>query len=501
MFRQHRSVSCPCLTCLCSTTLGRGASRALTFCDAVNVNPYLDIWQSLCFNSTPRELPVLYCPCTFTDLQPQPLSIQWCPPYPVRDPCVISFTHHLHQGLDPNLAAASPLVCTCPPPRQMATLVVSYAAQSAFLLLDRVCRAAYVVLTCSSSSRAGKKAAQKALGTMVQRGFMLAVADAARGMADVEALVRPGTGPLQGVEGPAFLHATAAASTAPAVCKYMRTVAELVFDCLGVTGVGSGGQPASFLPSGVVEVVQTITEAQLLATAAAAVVDSPNLTEAEGLPPAAAQAVRSHMGSAAEDAAVGLAMYVARSHHLARSGERKGQRLAGGLLRAMRHVAVRRLQVALLDQLAAHAGMGPELGGEGEEREGEQQAAQAEGWAGSSGTWWFAVEEARSGQILSASNVGRRSGWLEDHHCHIVHAALGDWGAADVQTVAAAAGVPAGPPPLLAARLAARAAESLARLCRGEGLGGAYGKAPEWQLAMAPVGCASLEPGRAGCLC
>ncbi len=48
--------------------------------------------------------------------------------------------------------------------------------------------------------------------------------------------------------------------------------------------------------------------------------------------------------------------------------------------------------------------------------------------------------------------------------------------------------VEARPPPLLVARLAARAAEALCRLCRGQGLEGAYAPAPEWELARAQVG-------------
>ncbi len=48
--------------------------------------------------------------------------------------------------------------------------------------------------------------------------------------------------------------------------------------------------------------------------------------------------------------------------------------------------------------------------------------------------------------------------------------------------------MPARPPALLTARLAARSAEALCRLCRGEGLEGAYSPAPEWEFATAEVG-------------
>lgn len=54
----------------------------------------------------------------------------------------------------------------------------------------------------------------------------------------------------------------------------------------------------------------------------------------------------------------------------------EGQRLAGGLMRALRHVAVRRMQAALLDQLAAHAGMGPALPEGSSPEEGSGQAGE-----------------------------------------------------------------------------------------------------------------------------
>ncbi len=220
------------------------------------------------------------------------------------------------------------------------------------------------------------------------------------------------------------------------------------------------------------------------------------------------------------------------------------------------------LQVALLDRMAVHAGMGPELGageeapveggkGRGEkhreaqeqeqrgfdaqERQGpstrvhaqapvagepeggpherprgmeqqqEQQAhgqeaparrlgqEQADGWEGSSGAWWFAREEAQQGQILGEEGeegraaCSKTAGWLEGRHCNIVAATLLDWQAAEEQQLAAAAGVPAAPPPILRARLAARAAEALCRLCRGKGLAGAYAPAPQWEFAIAQV--------------
>ncbi len=179
-----------------------------------------------------------------------------------------------------------------------------------------------------------------------------------------------------------------------------------------------------------------------------------------------------------------------------------------------RVLPVRLLQVALLDRMAVHAGMGAKLqDDEGSATGGaqlgaqarEQQAAQAGAWASSSGTWWLAQEEAKQGMLLGLDPLGgdgsfdggthtrsKTAGWLEDHHCHVVYATVAEWRLVArepaLQRVVAEAGVPAGPPPLLAARYAARAAEVVCRLCRGEGLGGAYAPAPEWEFAMAQVG-------------
>ncbi len=177
------------------------------------------------------------------------------------------------------------------------------------------------------------------------------------------------------------------------------------------------------------------------------------------------------------------------------------------------------LQVALLDQLAAHAGMRVGLEG-GEQPEGteavqegqtqaqthirtqEQRAREQQGhaWVGGGGSWWVAQEEAGQGRVLGPTDDERMEGsqqsgeelshrtfgWLEGHHSTVVMATLREWMWVD-RELAAEAGVPAAPPPLLAARLAARAAEALCRLCRGQGLAGLYGPAPTWRFSMAPV--------------
>ncbi len=361
-------------------------------------------------------------------------------------------------------------------PRYRAAQAVSFAGQAAFWLLSHMCHLVDVSTACSSS-RADKEVAHKAITTLAQRGFMTAVADAARSMAAVmhsEATV------LLGADEPVHATAVLAAlmgAAATGACQYALTMAQLM--CSGA--MRAGGPPVSPLPSGVVQTAESIADSQLLAAAATVVLDMPDVLSGPGFPRNAAQSISVDCCNAAIQAAQAVVSTALAWNNLARFGGPEGQRLAAVLLRAMRHVAVRRLQVALLDQLAAHAGMGAELGG-GEEGEGQgQQAVQAEGWAGSSGAWWSDREEARRGLLVGQG--AERRGWLEDYHCFIVAATQAEWSWTR-------SSVPAGPPPLLTARLAARAAEALCRLCRGQGLGGEYGPAPEWQFAKAQVWCA-----------
>ncbi len=166
-----------------------------------------------------------------------------------------------------------------------------------------------------------------------------------------------------------------------------------------------------------------------------------------------------------------------------------------------------RPQVGMLDLQAADAGLGAGLGeqglggGEGEaggQGQGSHQTQQQmESLEGMGKVWWFAQEEVQRGQLLGVSGsrqVGAGTlGWLEDQHVYVLCASFWTW-YLEMCNRAAAGGTAVRPPPLLAARLAARAAEALCRLCRGQGLGGTYGPAPEWlcakiQVGLPPVAC------------
>lgn len=240
-------------------------------------------------------------------------------------------------------------------------------------------------------NRAEKEAAHRAAISMAQRGFVMAVADAARGVAALAAAVRSGTAALHAlrVRGPKLSRATAVGA-----CQYALSVTQLALHQLETAaGTSAGRAPLSPFPPGVAQPVEAIADSQLLAGAAAVLLDRPNLTGAQGVTEVDGRSVFEPYWHAAVEAAQAVVFTVILLDKLWESGSREGQRLAAVLLRATRHVAVRRLQVGLLDQLAAHAGMGTGL-------EGEGQGQQADGWEGSSGTWWFVREEVERGQLV-----------------------------------------------------------------------------------------------------
>ncbi len=372
------------------------------------------------------------------------------------------------------------------------------------MLLGHACEMV-VVLRYHGGSSVHEQTADRAAAALWDRGLVDAVAAAALSVV--------ATGQRELRESTATTDLTAddlryclevVGDTALAVNRYLFFLADDAGRSL--TALCTKGRlPAQLpLPPEAVRALEALADSQLLAAAATSLVDSPAVSTLQGVDHRVLYPVQSGCKFAGNTLLCMQQMQLV----LYEAGGPEAQRLACGLLRAMRHVAVRRLQVALLDQLAVHAGMGPAMSEEGrrqEEEAGEQQQVasvwEAGGWAGSSGAWWFAREEAQQGQMLGmdpaagdgscragqqASND--RAGVLEDFHCHIVQGTFGSWGGGvQERAAAAAAGVPVGPPPLLAARLAARAAEAVCRLCRGQGLKGAYAPAPEWKLAMAPV--------------
>ncbi len=381
--------------------------------------------------------------------------------------------------------------------------MVWYGGKTAFTLLHNAC-ILVITLRGNSNSTLHTQVARAALAAMAEASFMSAVSDAVRGIVATAAFLRSDTG-VRELSSPTFDLRDAssrsdelAGLSAYTVCRYLRTLMEALHNRL--IGLGRNPPAPVRIPSEVLQAFGALADSQLLAAAAAALVDSPPVDAFATLPDSERNAIRFYVGQATTAAAKSMCNLLAMQEKLAEAGGAEGRQLSAGLGRVKQHEAVRRLQVALLDQLAAHAGMAAgleEWEGSSGPQEGRDEERRAEecGWEGSSGTWWLAREEAAQGQLLGLDWHGgeggpesgqkmrsKTAGWLERHHNNILRVTVQEWLNAGPGE-AGAAGVPAAPSPLLVARLTARAAEALVRLCRGQGLHGAYAPAPEWQFA------------------
>ncbi len=377
--------------------------------------------------------------------------------------------------------------------------MVTAAGRTAFLLVKQ----AWTTATAASSG-VSKQPSTSALGQqfthdMTQPDFIRAVADAARGILAVSDLLHSGTAVRRldrkdhHTTVNALVVGNAAATTAWLARGAVDTLTRLLH-----SRHAAASRPT--VPAEATQMVEALAGSQLLAAAAAVLVDSPNLLASVGLPPGEQGEVCRDVRNASATMARVLSKLPKLRDELVSYRGQEGRRLAVAFWQAVGHVSVRRLQVALLDQLAVEAGMGAGLG-ECEDAEGrrtrqqrrrqqQQGEGEEEGWAGSSGTWWFAREQAQRGELLEEESSGTggagggggrkplRSRYLqENEHAEVLDAtvALWSWRGDEADLAAAAAGAPARPPPLLAARLTARAMEAVCRLGRGEGLDGGYG--------------------------
>ncbi len=405
--------------------------------------------------------------------------------------------------------------------RRLACHVVATVGQGALTLVNYASEMA-VGIIMDGYGATNYQTAIDAVTATFGLGFMSLLADTARAVLSIsellrsEAGVRQLSGPSYNIGAASLEHDGHVVSAACVVSLYTQSVAQALRQMILASGILNDPPATTRVPRIVLAGAEELASSQLLAAAAACLTDCPP-------PPANSTASnsernhhRNHMlynaRNACSSAVRAMWCMMRVQGALTQGCESEGRRLAAGLVRATRHEAVQRLHMGLLDQLAAHAGMGAQLqqqqqGEEEQEQEGQQPGAC---WVGRSGAWWLANEEARCGKLLGLDPAGgrgsrgecgwsrsRTAGWLEDYHCHIMYVTLMDWWyAVTVEpAMAAAAGVPASPPPLLLARLAARAAEALCRLSRGQGLGGAYAPAPEWDLAMSQV-CNSRGDGR-----
>ncbi|KAG2497389.1 hypothetical protein HYH03_004545 [Edaphochlamys debaryana] len=243
-------------------------------------------------------------------------------------------------------------------------------------------------------------------------------------------------------------------------------------NAVGPTGPGVELQ----LPPPVSSVLSALAESRLLPTVAEAILRCPgpacNMVESSAL-----------LCGGVSDAVVllsGLYDFAASDAAAVRTA----------LARQLDDPVVQAYHVAQLDRLAVHGGLEPE---------GAAAATQAGGAGGgggpADGTWWLTRFEAQSGSVASGvqyvianqlSDEKRAS--LEEPHAHAVFASLGRWRLSeDGRDLRAPPPGPGVPTPERLAQLAARAAEALCRLYRGQGLGGAYRGSPTWQLARSPA--------------
>ncbi len=372
-------------------------------------------------------------------------------------PALLSSHASQHTRASRSLRAPRPL----PRPRRNAVRVVLYTNLTAFMLLGHACDVLREQLQLqSSSSTLHTRAAERALAAMGGRGLVGAVAAAARGMAATVALVHSEAGqreladPSNTTLADMFrLCLEQAACMATAVCKHVLLLAQAVKQRLPPPV--QAARPGSLLaapniPPLVVQLAEALADSELLAAAATVLLDAPPVYKLQHLPDQGRNTFCRDLRNSVENAA--LSMYYMHNaiECIASLGGSEAQRLACGLLRAMRHVAVRRLQVGLLDRLAAHAGMVAALSEGREEQEGsglqagqagEGQQAESErgGWEGSSGAWWFAREEARRGRLLGKDPAGGGGGQArsratgapqevqEGHHHCVLSATFGEW--------------------------------------------------------------------------
>ncbi len=338
---------------------------------------------------------------------------------------------------------------------------------------------------------------------LVQGDFIQAVADAVRGMMATAALLSSDKGARQLAEkheGPAS--GRPRDYLVPAVAQAVWAYAKAVTDVLVRRLNGEEGEAGVSLPPPLtglqsVDILDTVIKSELLAAAAATVVGCPSPFADRPFPETARDSVCRQIEAASFRAADTLGSVAKLQRMLLEGGREEcgGPRLALGLIHSVQHEAVQRLQVGLLDQLAAHAGMGAQLldghkgsGAGGQKQLGrEEKEAKAGAWVARSGAWWLATEEAKRGQPLAMTQLGpsggdgavlahgaaATAGLLQMHYANVARATIVPWHSLPPGSVAAR------PPPLLLARLTARAAEALCRLGRGQGLDGACTPVPE----------------------
>lgn len=198
-------------------------------------------------------------------------------------------------------------------------LLVLYVSCLCFMLLAQACEMVAQRRNCSSSS-VHQQTADRTLANLESRAFMGAVAAAVRSVVATVALANSQAGQreLHGSTATAITTAhdllglclEVAGQTAAAVSGYLVILVEVldrVLDCT-MSNVGANGAPPAplQLPPETVRSLEALADSELLAAAATALVDSPDITTLPGVDATVRFQVCCKLQGACQLAGVGL---------------------------------------------------------------------------------------------------------------------------------------------------------------------------------------------------
>ncbi|KAG2492836.1 hypothetical protein HYH03_008990 [Edaphochlamys debaryana] len=286
----------------------------------------------------------------------------------------------------------------------------------------------------------------------------------------------------------------------------------------------SAAKPVAFamhLSTHITQITAALHDSQFLAAAAYSIMTypGPNFHPTLGQRPGGAKAAAKREEKKKEDktymapyeaceALYFLTMDAAVDLRAIKGGAAAATSAADALDEALSRPDVCRLRLALLESVWVHAGMEPTPGegpgdgvggssGNGGSGSigGSSSGGSSLGGAGEAeGAWqrrleWVTCTARDSHGSVEASST---SGWLlENHHLQALMGALGPWARKGKRLLCP----PGVPPTLHRARLAARTAEALCRMSRGQGRDGAYRPAPNWLFAQKVI-CNALLPSK-----
>ncbi|KXZ56216.1 hypothetical protein GPECTOR_1g188 [Gonium pectorale] len=388
---------------------------------------------------------------------------------------------------------------------------------SAFTLLEYLIGQLWNLLAHGDAQQ--KAQAQQLQATLAEREVLVAAAAAFRAWTLLTArLAQPSTWAALAVGGGCAVTsgcfewaAAGHVGGAVAAAMYSQLTCSLLMGRLRAGGIDAptaptAGVTAAPLAAPLAELISALSSSGLIQAAAGMLLQAPPVDESRpasdaedpgGCTPGDRAAVDAHV--AAREVATSLYLLQCARACLLREGG--GSASAPGVAelgRLLDSGEVTALCHAMLQRLAAHGGLQPPPPpGEEEVAEAGPSDIGAGGGAAEARAWWLQRRELQRWAGTDGSVTGfvddvegdDTVGWLEDDHCHAVVVSLGYWRGTELK------GLPPGmrdllappasaPPRLVVARLAARTAEALCRMYRGQGLGGAYGPgAPEWQFA------------------